>query len=137
LIGLPACTIAPFHGPNHNLNLKVLEANSALVQSSAPAPPLYSPQPEQWSGISCRFVEEMRAFYAEPDRIKRDEIADRRVGLGERAADLRQVDLRDQEAVLIVAQRFHDVLAVGSENVGCPPPLLIIRARAGPSDEDE
>ena len=71
-----------------------------------------------------------------PDQARRDRRS-KRVGLGERAADLRQVDLRDQEAVLIVAQRFHDVLAVGSENVGCPPPLLIIRARAGPSDEDE
>jgi len=39
----------------------------------------YRPQPERLGGISRRFVEDMRAFHAEPNAMKRDEIAARQL----------------------------------------------------------
>jgi hypothetical protein len=54
-------------------------AAGASSSASAPAPPLIAPQPERWGGISRRFVDDMRAFHAEPNAMKRDEIAARQL----------------------------------------------------------
>ncbi len=54
---------------------------SSLDRARRPWLPLHrlSPQPERWGGISRRFFYDMRAFHAEPDAMKRDEIAARQL----------------------------------------------------------